>query len=199
MAFNDHEIDVMSETVDEGGDAGGIGKDGVPVFEDAIGGDQNRATFVTAIDDFEKQVGGAGVVREIANFVDAEDLGAGIEGELTTAECGRVTLQVSEQFWGGAEDDGVTSEDGRVSNVFDEHGFAEAIGAEQDEVAGFGDEVEGQSALDEGAVDLFRPKPIEVGEWFEAAQAGQAQAAFETAPGLVAYFRRRDLFEQGVR
>ncbi len=85
-AFNEQQIHVVGEPVDEGGDAGGMGKDGVPVFESTIGAEQNGAAFVTAIDDFEEQVGGAGVVREITNFVDAKDLGAGIEGELTAAE-----------------------------------------------------------------------------------------------------------------
>ena len=56
MAFNDHEIDVVGEAVDEGSDTGGVGEDGIPVFEGAIGGDQNGAAFVTAIDDFEEQV-----------------------------------------------------------------------------------------------------------------------------------------------
>ena len=56
LAFNEEEIDVMSEPVDEGGDASGIGKDGVPVFEDAIGCNDNRAAFVTTVDDFEEQI-----------------------------------------------------------------------------------------------------------------------------------------------
>ncbi len=57
-------------------------------------------------------------------------------------------MQVSEQFWRGAEDNGVTSEDAVVSNVFGEHGFAQAVGAQQDEIARFGDEVECEGALD---------------------------------------------------
>ncbi len=80
LAFNDEEIDVVREAVDEGGDASGIGENGVPVLEDEIGGDDDRAAFVTAIDDFEEQVGSTGVVREITNFVNAEELGASIEG-----------------------------------------------------------------------------------------------------------------------
>ena len=36
LAFDDEEIDVMSKTIDQGGDAGGIGKDRVPVFKGAI-------------------------------------------------------------------------------------------------------------------------------------------------------------------
>ena len=88
----------MSETIDKGGDAGGIGKDGVPVFKSAIGGDDQRAALVTAIDHFEEQVGGSGVIREIAEFINAEQLGPGIESELAAAERGRVALQISEQF-----------------------------------------------------------------------------------------------------
>lgn len=65
----------LSKAVDQGGDASGIGKDGVPVFEGAIGGDDDPAPFVTTIYDFEEQVGSTGVVREITNFVKAEELG----------------------------------------------------------------------------------------------------------------------------
>jgi len=78
LAFDEQEINVVGEAIDERGDACGIGKDSVPVFEDAIGGDQNRAAFVATIDDFEEQVSSAGVVRKITKLINAEDLGPGI-------------------------------------------------------------------------------------------------------------------------
>lgn len=84
LAFNEQQIDVMSQAVDEGGDASGIGKDGVPVFEDAIGGDDDRAALVTTIDDFEEQVGSTGVIREITNLVNAKQCGTSIEGKVAS-------------------------------------------------------------------------------------------------------------------
>lgn len=82
LAFNEQQIDVMSKAVDEGGDASGVGKDSVPIFKDAIGGDDDRAAFVTTIDDFEEQVGSTGVV-EIDNFVNAKQCGSSIEDKLS--------------------------------------------------------------------------------------------------------------------
>src|SRR5258708_6478630 len=93
----------------------------------------------------------------------------------------------------------MAGEDGSVSDIFDEHRFAEAIGAAEEEVACLRNEVEGESAVDDGAVNLGRPGPIKVGDGFEATETGQAKAALKAAARLVGQFVSRDLFEEGVR
>jgi len=52
----------MQQTIQHGGDAGGIGKDFVPFLEDAVGGDDQGLTFITAVDDFKEDVGGLVVI-----------------------------------------------------------------------------------------------------------------------------------------
>src|SRR3989442_4458961 len=61
--------------------------------------------------------------------------------------------------------------------------FPQAIAAHNHAVAGLGEEVQGESAFDQGAVDFLGPVPVEVGEGFKAAEAGLSQAAFGTAAG----------------
>ena len=55
-----------------------------------------------------------------------------------------------------------------MRNILGNHCFAQTVGAHQDEVAGFGDEVQCESPFDRGAIDFLGPVPIEVGHGFEA-------------------------------
>src|SRR5262245_13333587 len=70
------------------------------------------------------------------------------------------------------------------------------FGADEDQIAGFGEEVEGEGTLDEGSVDFLGPVPVEVGHGFETAQAGLGEAAFQAAAGLVRRFAAGDFFQQ---
>ena len=62
---------MVGQPVDQGDGARGVGKDGVPVLEGQVGGDQQGAVFVAAADELEDQVRGTGVVGEVAQFVDS--------------------------------------------------------------------------------------------------------------------------------
>ena len=66
----------------------------------------------------------------------------------------------------------------------------------QQEIAAGGEEVQGEGAFDQGAVNLLGPLPIEIGQGFEAAEAGLGEAAFEAAASPVFGFRAGDFFQQ---
>ena len=68
-----------------------------------------------------------------------------------------------------------------VEEVFDEHGFPDAVRSDEDDVGGVVDEGEREQLLDEGAVDAFGPGPVEVGDGLEGADARVGQAPFEGA------------------
>ena len=68
-AFDDEDLDVVGQAVDQGDGAGGVGEDGVPVLEGQISGDKQGAVLVTAADELEEQVGGPCVVGEIAYLI----------------------------------------------------------------------------------------------------------------------------------
>ena len=55
-------------------------------------------------------------------------------------------MQFLEQRGGGAEQDGVAGQHGGVADVLGDHGLAQAVGADQNEIAGLGEEVQRESA-----------------------------------------------------
>ena len=66
LPFDRDDLGVVDEAVDEGDRAAGVGEDGRPVGEGQIGREHETLSFVPAADDLEEQVGGAGVVGEVA-------------------------------------------------------------------------------------------------------------------------------------
>ena len=85
---------------------------------------------------------------------------------------------------------------GGVGDILGDHGFPQAIAADDHAVAGFGEEVQGEGAFDQRAIDLLGPLPIEVSQGFKAAETGLSQAAFEAAAGQVFGFGAGDFFQQ---
>ena len=70
------------------------------------------------------------------------------------------------------------------------------VRAAQDQIAAAGEEVQGEGAFDQGAVNFLGPVPFEIGQRFEAAEAGLGEAAFEAAAGPVFGFGAGDFFQQ---
>ena len=67
-AFDQGDVGMMSETIQQRGDAGGVGENGVPVFESLVGSQQNRIALIAVVNDFEEKVGGVGVVSQISTL-----------------------------------------------------------------------------------------------------------------------------------
>ena len=75
----------------------------------------------------------------------------------------------------------MSGEDGLVGDVLGEHGLAEALGPDQDDVLAAGEEVEGEDAFEGWAVEGGRPVPVPVGEGLEASQSGAGESALDAA------------------
>ena len=103
-------------------------------------------------------------------------------------------MQIGEDVGSGTKQDGVAGLKGSVSDILGHHGFAQAIGAHEDEVAGFGNEVQGKSPFDGGAVDFAGPAPIEVGHGAEATDASHTQSTFQGAARAFLDFRPGEFF-----
>ena len=71
-AFNEKDLDVVGQSVDQCDGARGVGKDGVPALERQVGSDQQGAVLVAAAGELEDQVGGACVVGEVSELIDDE-------------------------------------------------------------------------------------------------------------------------------
>ena len=72
LAFDEGDVGVMGESIEQGRDGSRIGKDGVPVLERLVGCNQKRTALVAAIDDFIEEVGGGRVIGQVADFIDGE-------------------------------------------------------------------------------------------------------------------------------
>src|SRR5215207_1581964 len=198
VAVDEGDVSVVCEAVDEGDDAGGVGEDGAPVLEGEIGGDdEGSVPFVAAVDDLEEEVGGVIVVGEVADLVDAEQVGSSVGGDLSASLLWRVAVDVVEQLGGGAEEDRVAFEDGLFGDVLGEQCLADAVWSEQDEVSALAQEVQVQGAFDEGPVDLAGPAPVEVCDGLEGAESAVGASSFEGSPGAVGGFQSQDLFDEG--
>jgi hypothetical protein len=71
---------VVREAVDEPDGAGGVGEDRVALAKGGIGGKHDGLLFVATRDDLEEEVGGAGIVGQVADLGDAQELWASVGG-----------------------------------------------------------------------------------------------------------------------
>jgi len=84
---------------------------GFPEFqslEGTIGSDYQGAAFIAAVDDFVEQVGGVGVIGQVADLVQAKQGGTGIEVELLAQALRGIVVEVGQQARSGAEQHGVS-------------------------------------------------------------------------------------------
>lgn len=88
---------------------------------------------------------------------------------------------------------------GGVSDVFGDHGFAQTVCPQQNQVALCLNEFEAQGAFDERAVNLLRPTPVKIGDGAKASEAGLREQAFQVALRVVGEFALREFFQQGTR
>ena len=196
-ALDEEDLDVVGEAVDECDGTGGIGKDGVPVLEGEVGGDQQGAVLVAAADELEEEVGGSGVVGEVAEFVDQEQCGPRVVPETAFEGAGSfLAVEVEEEVGGGGEESGVASEDGLVGDVLCEHGLAEALGPDEDDVLAAGEEVEREDSFEDGAFECGRPVPVPIGEGLEAPESCAGETALDASALPVFELGGDEVFEQ---
>ena len=90
-------------------------------------------------------------------------------------------MQFFQQRRSGAEQNGVARQHRCVADVLGNHRFAQTVATDQDQVAGFGEEVQGESAFDNVALDLGGPGPIEVGHGLKLLDLGDAEPPLQAA------------------
>ena len=122
--------------------------------ERLVAGDDQAGALVAAADEHEHQVGGLGVERDVADFVDDQQRDPLQPGELVVEAA--LALGVGEQrdpFGGGAERDAVAGQAGADADRDREMALAGAGRAEQDDVLAAGEEVELAEVQDRVAAD----------------------------------------------
>ena len=72
--------------------------------------------------------------------------------------------EVVQHVGGEREARAVAVQDRLVGEILEQHGLAQAVGADQHDVGGLGEEGEREQLLDRAAVALGGPGPVEVGD-----------------------------------
>ena len=123
-----------------------------------------------------------GIVGEVANLIDGEQGGACVVAEAALEGAGGLlAIEIEQQVRGGDEARAVAGQDDLMDDVLGKHRLAEALGADQEDVLGAVEEVEGEDAFERGPVERGRPVPVPIGDRFEAAETGGGEPAFDTA------------------
>ena len=87
---------MVGQPINQPDGARGVGEDGVPVAEGQVGGQHNGLLLVATRHDLEEQVFcGVRVVRQVANFVNAEQLRAGVVAQAPVEACDGAICAVS--------------------------------------------------------------------------------------------------------
>jgi hypothetical protein len=128
---------------------------------------------VASRDDLEEEVGIAVGVREIAHLVDAQKSRQRVAPH-SAPECGGALLrrEIREHVAGAGDADGVALHERVVSEVAEDHALAHAVGADEDRVGTVVEEAQAEEFLDALAFDPLRPRPVEVRDRLEGADAG---------------------------
>ena len=89
--------------------------------------------------------------------------------------------EIAEHVARGGHADGVAAQDRLVSDIADQHTLTNAVGSEHHHVDPLPEEAERERVLHGIAIDLLRPRPVEVGHGLEGTDARVAHASLEAA------------------
>ena len=188
---------MVREPVNHGDRTRRIRKDRVPLFEREIGRNEEGAMFIAPTDDLKEEVCGVGVVGEVSDLVDGEEVWSRIVPETALEGAGGLlAVEIEHQVRGGDEEAGVAGQDGVMDEVLGAHGLAEALGADEDDVVSVRQEVEREDALEGRAIEGGRPVPVPVGDRFETPEAGALQAPFDAPAPAVLELGGDDVLEE---
>jgi hypothetical protein len=88
-------------------------------------------------------IGGAGVVGEVAQLVEDEEPALAVSSSGAAQAPGRLlAAEVEEELGGGGEEDVMARKHGPVRDVLSDHRSAEALGRDQNEGMGLGEELQ---------------------------------------------------------
>ena len=143
--------------------------------------------LIAPADDLEEEVGGVGIVGEVANLIDGEQRGARVVAKAALEGAGGLpAIEIEQQVRGGDKARGVAGQDDLMDDVLGEHRLAEALGTDQEDVLGAVEEVEAEDPFERGPVERGRPVPVPISDRFEAAEPGGGEPTFDTAaPALL--------------
>ena len=108
VALDDDRLAMMEEAVEDGAGDGFVAEDGVPLMKGAVAGNDDAAAFVPGAEDLEEEIGALLADGEVADFVEAEEVGSGVGVHGTEEGAGLVGgVKAVDDVDGGLEADAV--------------------------------------------------------------------------------------------
>ena len=194
LALDAHHLGAMHQPVDQRDDAGRIGEHLAPFGEGLVRGHHRALVLVAPTDQLEQQVGMPVRVRQVADLVDHEQVRRRVVFEPPAQ--GRVAVQrgqLAQQLRRRDEQGCAPGQHRLVAQVARAHRLAHAIGSDQHDVAGVLEERQRHQLLDDGAIALRGPCPVEVGQGLEGSDVCGAQPPLQTSAVPLSRFPAQQL------
>src|SRR6058998_152104 len=118
-------------------------------------------------------------------------------GQPAAALLGGVDLKLLDQLRSRLEQDPVAGQNGSMADVLDDHRLAQAVGADEDEVASLPDDLQAEGLLDGIAVDALGPVPVELRDRLEPAETGSLKTPLDGAVGPLPKLFAHHFLEDG--
>jgi len=187
----------VDEAIRDGRSSGCVVKEGAPVFESEVCGDDGGGAEVSAIEDLVEEVCASGIETQVTEFVDDEEVGG--------CPCRKASLQgipllagdeVVDEVCGGDEANAISPQAGELSDGVGEVCFADPGGADKDAVCLVFDKLQSGCAHDDFPVDGFGVVEIEGVEASEWKDGGAFNGALSSYFNLTAELLSHEVIEE---
>ena len=185
FASEQEDFRVLHQAIGDGGGDGGVVEDIAPVGEGGVGRNQRAAVKAVASgDDLIEQIGSLLIEGKVAEFVDQQQCGVGVELEFADQRVIDLrSQQMVEHVHGGGEQDALPGLAGAPADDLGQEGLAHAGIADEADVGALRDEVQIEQAQD--AVFELEARlvmvELEAVDGMLGVQAGELEAALDGA------------------
>ena len=188
----------MDEPVQDGGGDRVVVEYLPPILEGPIGRQDHGALLIAVRDDLEEQVASVLIQGQETQFVDGKELWRGVV--FYGARKGAVGLgggQRVDDVGGGGPEGFDFLLAGRVGQGLGDMAFADAGGADEDEVFLLFDEIEAEGVQDKLLWDARGMRPVEGVHGFDHGELGLGQAQLHDSLMAEAGFLGEEVFQEG--
>jgi hypothetical protein len=177
VAADGDDVAVMEQPVEDGGGDDGVAEGGAPFPDRAVAGDQQAAALIAPRDELEEEMRGVTLEGQVAEFVDHEQLGLGVEGEPVLKPAFDMGLgEGGEEPGGRGEQDGEAEPHGFTAEGHGQVRLADTGRAQQEQGIAIGDPAAGGKIADLLGVERGLGVELEAVEGTDEGELGDTEA-----------------------